>query len=217
LIEMGKGIQTQALVGATEWHWLLEESLQSIKQYKWRLTRLIENMAFTSSLEATDFYLTFREVKLDVIVSDVIDDFRDSAKTKGIRLAWWARPERFPRTMANEDSLRQVFVNLLDNAIKYCGENDEIDVSLEANETKNAIYARVSDTGPGIPEEDWELIFDKGYTVEKARGRPPKEDGQGLGLYIAKLVVEKHGGKIKATSELGKGATFTITLPIQRN
>jgi signal transduction histidine kinase len=192
------------------------KSLQDIEKYEWRLTRLIENMTFVSRLEAPDFSFRFSEVKLDVIVSDVVSEFQDLAEADGIRLTWWAEPERFPRIMANQDGLREVFINLIDNAIKYCGKNDEIDVALEANEAKNVIYARVSDTGPGIPEEDWELIFHKGYTVEGARGRPPREGGQGLGLYIAKLVVEKHGGKIDVTSELGKGTTFTITLPIQR-
>jgi len=205
-----KDVQVQAVAD------LLGDSLAKIEHYEWRLTRLIENMAFVSRLEASDHSLHFSEVKLDVIVSDVVDEFQDSAKAKGIRLAWWARPEKFPRITANEESLRQVLINLIDNAIKYCAEKDEIDVALEANEGKKVIYARVSDTGPGIPEEDWEHIFDKGYTVEGARGRKPKEGSQGLGLYIAKLVVEKHRGKIDVTSELGKGTTFTITLPIQR-
>jgi len=205
-----KEMQVQAVAES------LAHSLADIEHYEWRLTRLIENMAFVVRLEAPDLSLPFSEVKLDVIVSDVISEFEDLASPKGLRLAWWAKPERFPRMTANEDSLRQVFINLIDNAIKYCGEKDKIDVALEANEDKNVIYARVSDTGPGIPQEDWELIFQKGYTVEGARGRPPREGGQGLGLYIAKLVVEKHKGNIDVTSELGKGTTFTITLPIQR-
>jgi two-component system sensor histidine kinase VicK len=205
-----KEVQVQAVAES------LGDSLANIDYYEWRLTRLIENMAFVSRLEAPDFSFRFSEVKLDVIVNDVVGEFRGLAEAKGIRLTWWARPEKFPRITANQDGLREVFINLIDNAIKYCGKNDEIDVALEANEAKNVIYARVSDTGPGIPEEDWELIFQKGYTVEGARGRKPKDGGQGLGLYIAKLVVEKHGCKIDVTSELGKGTTFTITLPIQR-
>jgi len=205
-----KEVQVQAVAES------LGDSLANIDYYEWRLTRLIENMAFVSRLEGPDFTLPFSEVKLDVIVSDVVREFQRPTQGKGMELTWWAKPERFPRIMANQDSLREVFINLIDNAIKYCQEKDEIEIALEANEAKNVIYVRVSDTGPGIPEEDWELIFQKGYTVEGARGRPPREGGQGLGLYIAKLVVEKHGGKINVTSELGKGTTFTITLPIQR-
>jgi signal transduction histidine kinase len=209
-------MQVHSVANVTEWLQFVEESLRDIDGYEWRLTRLIENMAFVTRLEAPDVSLSFSEVKLDVIVSDVVCEFQDFASEKGIRLTWWARPERFPRITANEDSLRQVLINLIDNAVKYCEEKDDIDVALEANEGKKVVYVRVSDTGPGILEEDWELIFLKGYTVEGVRGRKPKEGSQGLGLYIAKLVVEKHKGTIDVTSELGKGTTFTIILPIQR-
>ncbi len=196
---------------------LVEKSLKEVKHYEWRLTRLIENMAFVSRLGASDFSLRFSEIKLDAIVSDVVHDFRDAAERKGIRLAWWTRPEDLPRIAANDESLRQLFINLIDNAIKYSGENDEIDIALEAKEEKNVIYVRVSDTGPGIPREDFDSLFLPGYTVEGARGRKPKSGGQGLGLYIVRQIVEKHDGTIEVTSELGKGTTFTITLPIQRN
>jgi signal transduction histidine kinase len=214
-----KEMQTQAAAVTLERHQSLGDLLRGIAEidkYEWRLTRLIDNMAFVSRLEAPDVSLRFSEVKLDVIVSDVVSEFQHLAEAKGTRLAWLAPPETFPRIMAEDESLRQVFINLVDNAIKYCQESDEIDVALEANEGKKVVCARISDTGPGIPEEDWEKIFEKGYTVEGARGRKPKAGSQGLGLYIAKLVVEKHGGTIEVASELGKGTTFTITLPIQR-
>jgi signal transduction histidine kinase len=194
----------------------LADSLVIIEQYEWRLTRLIENMGAVCRLEAPDEFLGFGQVKLDAIVNDVETEFQVPAEAKGTRLLWWAVPEKFPRITANAESLRQVFINLIDNAIKYCGESDEVDIALEAKEDQGVIYARVSDTGPGIPKEDWGRIFEKGYTVEKARGRLPKGNGQGLGLYIAKLVVEKHGGSIDVASELGKGTTFTITLPVRR-
>jgi signal transduction histidine kinase len=216
LHQIKNSVQVQAGTDAKEWHQSLGASLREVEKYEWRLTRLIENMAFVSLLEAPNHGLPFSEVKLDVIVSDVVSDLRCRAEEKATSLAWWAVPERFPRMTANDDGLRHVFINLIDNAIKYCQKGDEVDVALEANEDKNVIVARVSDTGPGIPEEDWELIFEKGYTVEGARGRPPQEGGQGLGLYIVKLVVEKHGGTIEVTSKLGKGTTFSLTLPIQR-
>ena len=194
----------------------LRDSLQDIEKYEWRLTRLIENMAFASRLETPDFSFRFSEVKLDVLVSDVISEFQDAAAAKSLSLTWWAKPEKFPRLTANDESLRQVFINLIDNAIKYCQPGDEIDVSLEANAGRNLILARISDTGAGIPAEDWERIFGKGYTVEQARGRRPREGSQGLGLYIARLVIQKHQGNLVATGQPGQGTTFTITLPIHR-
>jgi signal transduction histidine kinase len=199
-----------------EWHHALGNSLGVIEYYEWRLTRLIENMAILSQLEAPGHVLGFSKVKLDAIVDDVVRDVYDIAEAKGTELTWRANPEDFPRITANQDGLRQVFINLIDNAIKYCEEGDRIDVVLEAEASKDVVRAHVSDTGQGIPEEDWERIFDKGYTVEGPRGRRPREGGRGLGLYIVKLVAEKHKGRIAVQSQLGEGTTFTLTLPIQR-
>jgi len=167
-----------------EWHRALGNSLGVIEYYEWRLTRLIENMAILSQLEAPGHVPGFSKVKLDAIVDDVVRDVYDIAEAKGTELTWRANPEDFPRITANQDGLRQVFINLIDNAIKYCEKGDRIDVVLEAEASKDVVRARVSDTGQGIPEEDWERIFDKGYTVEGPRGRRPREGGRGLGLYI---------------------------------
>jgi signal transduction histidine kinase len=198
------------------WGGTLADSLGMIEHYEWRLTRLIENMELVCSLEIPDHSFRFSEVKLDAIVSDVVKEFENSARRNGKTVVWSATPEDFPFIPANAEGLRQVFINLIDNAIKYSGEGGEVSVSLEADDSKKVVFARVSDTGPGIPQEDWERIFVRGYRVEDARDRKPKEVGQGLGLYIAKLIVEKHKGRISVAGGLGRGATFTITLPIQR-
>lgn len=208
--------QAETITDSEKWQQLIRISLQDIEKYEWRLTRLIENMAFVSRLEVSDTSLRFSEIKLDAIVSDIVSDLNDLVEIKGINFTWWAKPENFPRMMGNEEGLRQVFINLIDNAAKYCNTKDEIDVSLEAIHEKNVIFARVSDSGLGIPEEDLNQIFLKGYTVEAARGRKPKAGSQGLGLYITKLVIEKHKGYIDVTSELGQGTTFTLVLPVHR-
>lgn len=207
---LGKNVQGQA------WGGVLADSLGMIEHYEWRLTRLIENMELVCSLEIPDHSFRFSEVKLDAIVSDVVKEFENPARRSGKTIIWSANPKDFPFIPANAEGLRQVLINLIDNAIKYSGENGEVSVSLEADDSKKIVSVRVSDTGPGIPQEDWERIFDRGYRVEDARDRRPKEVGQGLGLYIARLIVERHKGHISVTSGLGKGTTFTITLPIQR-
>ena len=193
----------------------LSDSLADIEHYEWRLTRLIENMGLVSSLEVSDHSYRFSEVKLDAIVSDVVNEFGNPTRKNGATVIRWTEPEDFPFIPANAEGLRQVFINLIDNAIKYSGDTGEVGVSLGVDDNLSIVSAEVSDNGPGIPQEDWERIFDRGYRVEDARDRKPKEVGQGLGLYIARLVVEKHNGHINVTSELGKGTTFTITLPIQ--
>jgi signal transduction histidine kinase len=216
LHQMMDGMQVQAAASATGLHQSLGRSIHNISGYEWRLTRLIENLAFVTRMESPDFLLRFSEVKLGVLVEEVVFEFQDFATEKGIGLACWSRSAPFPRIMANLEGLRQVLINLVDNAIKYCDEGDEVGVELEGKEAKHVVFVRVSDTGPGIPEEDWDKVFERGYRVEDPRGLPSKEVGQGLGLYIVKLVIEKHGGTIKVTSELGKGTTFIITLPIRR-
>jgi two-component system phosphate regulon sensor histidine kinase PhoR len=216
LHQINRRMRAESVPEAPEWHQSLGRSLLEVDKYEWRLTRLIENLALVTRLESRDFVLHFSEVKLDVTVEELVFEFQDFATEEGISLACWSRSAPFPRIMANQDSLRQVFINLVDNAIKYCDEGDEVGVELEGKEAKNVVFARVSDTGPGIPEEDWDKIFERGYRVEDPRGLPPREVGQGLGLYIVKLAIEKHGGTINVTSELGKGTTFIITLPIRR-
>jgi signal transduction histidine kinase len=110
----------------------------------------------------------------------------------------------------DSDLLELVISNLLDNAIKYSTPpaHVEVELSLLANEACIAI----KDRGIGIPAQALPHIFERFYAVDKARSR--KFGGAGLGLSIAKTIVEKHGGRIAATSELGSGSCFTIALPV---
>jgi signal transduction histidine kinase len=223
-----ESIPNESGANASQLRRLLDLSTTSVRLHRWRTVQLIDNLDMLSKVEEP---VHLGKVKLDAIVDDLMDPefiFHDRARSKGIELVWWAIPEGFPFITGNADSLRQLFINLIDNAIKYTGkengleqpgaieDRDRIDVSLEAIESRNVVIVQVADTGRGIPEEDWSLIFEKDYTVEGARGRPAREGGKGLGLYIVKQVVTKHKGTIEVTSEPGKGTIFTITLPIQR-
>ena len=112
--------------------------------------------------------------------------------------------------MGDEDRLKQLILNLVDNAIKYTLPGGMVRLSL----AKDSGWAQliVSDTGIGIPAEDLPHIFERFYRVDKARSRA--QGGSGLGLAIAKWVVQAHGGAIKVDSTVGAGTTFTVTLPI---
>lgn len=105
--------------------------------------------------------------------------------------------------------LRQALVNLLDNAIKYCGKGDRIEMSARAVE--GGAELAVSDTGPGIPYEHGERVFERFYRVD--RGRSRERGGTGLGLSIVKHVAEAHGGTAAVESRPGAGATFRIFVP----
>jgi signal transduction histidine kinase len=109
--------------------------------------------------------------------------------------------------------LRQLLLNILDNAIRYTPRGGEISVSVQA-EGEMAVVS-ISDTGIGIPSEDLPHIFERFYRVDRARSR--SEGGSGLGLAIAKHIAEIHGGRIEIESELGTGSTFRVYLPLGIN
>jgi two-component system phosphate regulon sensor histidine kinase PhoR len=111
---------------------------------------------------------------------------------------------------ADEEALDQILENLLDNALKYTPEGGQIRVSWYAS--GNQVCIEVADTGIGIPEADLPRIFERFYRVDKARSR--EMGGTGLGLSIVKHLVQALHGTVGATSTLGQGSTFTITLPL---
>jgi signal transduction histidine kinase len=112
--------------------------------------------------------------------------------------------------MADEDKLSLVFVNLIDNAIKYTSEKGTITIKAEAK--NKDVLISVADTGMGIPKYDLVRIFERFYRVDKERSS--ELGGTGLGLSIVKHIIESHGGKVWAESEPNKGSTFYFTLPI---
>ena len=108
----------------------------------------------------------------------------------------------------DRERLKQVLVNLIDNAIKYTDSGGTVEVGVEEEGSRCAIWVR--DTGPGIAEEHQSRIFERFYRVDRDRSR--EVGGTGLGLAIVKHIVEAHGGTIRVTSAPGKGSTFTFTL-----
>ncbi|MFQ6137425.1 MAG: sensor histidine kinase, partial [Candidatus Hydrothermarchaeales archaeon] len=120
--------------------------------------------------------------------------------------------EDLPKVRADFDELKHVIINLLDNAIKFNRRGGK--VLIEAGPQGNVVEVSVSDTGIGIAEEHLEKIFDRLYQVDISTTR--KHGGIGMGLAVAKEIVEAHGGEITVKSELGKGSRFRFTLPIAR-
>ncbi|MFN3929264.1 MAG: sensor histidine kinase, partial [Thermoflexus sp.] len=117
-------------------------------------------------------------------------------------------PEALPPVHGDPRRLEQVFLNLLSNAVKYTPPGGRI--TLDAREQEGYIAVRISDTGVGIPPADLPHIFSKFYRVQR---EGETAGGTGLGLAIVKSIVERHGGRVWAESELGKGSTFTVLLP----
>ena len=111
--------------------------------------------------------------------------------------------------LIDEERIRQIVTNLLNNAIRYSPEGSQIDINL--NETDKAVQISVSDNGPGIPDSDIEFVFNRFYRVDSSRDRA--SGGRGLGLSIAKEFVEAHGGNIWVESDYGNGSQFTFEIP----
>lgn len=119
-------------------------------------------------------------------------------------------PAKLPALMVDPDLFTQVFVNLINNAVKYAEHGT---IVLRAERRQHDVHIAVSDNGPGIPEEKLKKIFDKFYIVRKGDTLGSKSSGTGLGLPICKEIVEHYGGKIWVESEQDRGSTFHITLP----
>jgi heavy metal sensor kinase len=143
-------------------------------------------------------------VDLSTLLSDVTDSLRPLAEVKGLSLTCDAPPNM--TLMGDSDGLIRLFINLLDNAIKFT-EHGEVKVT--GRNEPNSLYVAITDTGAGIPPEHLEHIFDRFYRIESARST----SGFGLGLAIASQIVQAHSGDITAMSRVGEGTTITVHLP----
>ncbi len=173
-----------------------------------RLARLIDDLLTLSQIESQ---ATLTQEWENVLLRAFVESLRQtfaSELAKG-QLSFAIQIEESVVVRAHVDRLRQVFINLIDNAIKYNKPNGSIHVA--ASEEGPIVRVDIQDTGIGIPQPDLARIFERFYRVDKARSR--KLGGTGLGLSIVKHIVEAHRGSLSVASELGKGSTFSFTLP----
>lgn len=188
------------------------ETFQQIHAEAERLSRLVDDLQELSRVEARAYELTLTDVNLPDLVSAAIKRLTPNARAKRISLES-NLPSQLASFRADADRLGQVLTNLVSNAIQYTSEGGEVIISAEqaANETR----VSVTDTGIGIPPQHLQSIFTRFYRVDKSRSRT-SGGGSGIGLTIARLLVEAHGGKIWAESEgEGKGSRFVFTIPVK--
>lgn len=185
-----------------------------------RLSRLIDDLFQLSKLDAGQITYDMGRLDLAALAATAVERMRPQAEKAGVRLTCdcprgqvWAR--------GDPDRLSQVVQNLLDNAIRYTPAGGEVSVAVSADATASATthvprargtaLLTVSDTGVGIPAADLPHVFERFYRVEKSRRSD--DGGAGLGLAIAKRLVEDHGGTISVVSEVGRGSRFSVALP----
>lgn len=184
--------------------------LDIVKRHVDRLTDIVEDLLSLSELEDRGGELELGEVDLEGIIRGVVTIFRRRISEKGLGITV-AVAEGIPSIAGDEYRLQQVFLNLIDNAIKYT-EKGNIAVTVGCDD--GMVTVNVSDTGIGIPEAHRARIFERFYVVDKSRSR--KVGGTGLGLSIVKHIVLMHGGDISVSSKPGGGTTFSINLPVSR-
>jgi signal transduction histidine kinase len=172
-----------------------------------RLGRLIDNLLTYSRLSDVRQIYTFEAIEVQDLIEDALDQFRPRLKELGFQLSVDIAAD-LPAVRADRAAMSQVFENLVDNAIKYSNGRRELRISASRAPDAHEVEIMVRDAGPGIPAEDLARVFEKFY-----RGRGAKTSGSGLGLSIARRVVESHGGGIELSSRLGDGTTVNVRLP----
>jgi two-component system phosphate regulon sensor histidine kinase PhoR len=201
--------------GALEEPAVTEQFLSEIESEVDRLSRMVDDLLDLSRIEAGMTPRQRNSLVLEVIAAEVIEMFTVRAQRAEVTLTYHEHPP-LPPVLGNEDQIRRVFYNLLDNAIKYTLHGGKVDLILGLNESGSAVRILVKDTGFGIPAEHQVHIFERFYRVEATRPRFGPPQGSGLGLPIAKSIVETHGGRIGVESQTGEGSTFWVELPVFR-
>lgn len=187
-----------------EYRTVLESSLEEIV----RMTSITDNLLLLAKAEQGTVDVHLSEVDLENLLDELYEDSEVLAEQKNISVRL---REKAPITIVGDRGrLRQLLLNLVDNAIKYTPEGGT--VTLAVRRQNGSALLEVQDTGIGIPPGEIDKIFDRFYRVDKARSR--EQGGTGLGLSIAKWIAELHRGTISVTSEVNKGSTFTVTLPL---
>jgi signal transduction histidine kinase len=185
---------------------IIDDSLQVIEEEADHLTELIENLLDASRLQAGALKINMADVDLPLLAERMAERFRTQTEKHAIEVDF---PAHFPIVMGDEDRLGQVFSNLISNAIKYSPEGGVIRISGSVQPDK--VVVSITDEGPGIEDEDIPHVFERFYrSTEATRNKK----GTGLGLYLARAVVESHGGQIWVDGSWEGGARVCFSLPV---
>jgi len=184
-------------------------TLESTKEETDRLSKLVESLLFLAKNDQNVQASKPEDVDITDVINDVTQALSPKSNKKRISVTFIAKDvTTAPVIKGNHALLRQLFYNLLDNAIIYTPKNGKIVIIL--SESKNTVVISIQDTGIGVSEEEQAKIFNRFYRVDTSRS---KTKGYGLGLSIAKTIIDKHKGQLRINSKVNKGSTFTVILP----
>jgi len=208
-IAMTVDILTQDILGPLNTR--QRELVHSAREDTNRLTKMSRELLQLSKLESGRLQLKDEELHMAALLESCLRPLRLPFKEKGVQLTTDVRPD-IPPLVADEQQFSSVITNLVSNSLRYTEPGGR--VSIRVCEDHDAVQVEVEDTGVGIPEESLPTIFDKFVQVQRRGGSAP--GSVGLGLAIAKEIVDMYGGRIWVESTLGKGSTFTFRLPLRR-
>jgi heavy metal sensor kinase len=204
-----------------EYQQTLKSNLEEIN----RMSQIVEDLLLLSRADTGEVRLNIEDINLTEILNEVVTQMNRLAQSKGLYLST-SNHHQDIHIFGDALRIRELFINLVENGIKYTEEGGSIHITLQKEnappvrsqsnweEGEKSGFAKViiSDTGIGIAKEDQERIFSRFFRVDKARSR--ERGGSGLGLSICKWIVEAHQGEIVVESELGKGSSFIVKLPL---
>lgn len=180
-----------------------------IDRHTHRLINIVKDLLLLSELEEGEPSLEYERIDLENMINSVLKIFEQKLEQKNLPVHFHI-DSGFPPVHGDPFRLEQMFINIIDNAVKYT-EKGEIEIFLE-KKNEDSVSISIQDSGIGIPQEHLSRIFERFYVVDKSRSR--KLGGTGLGLSIVKHIVLLHNGKVNVESMQGKGTTFTVILPI---
>ncbi|GIV26569.1 MAG: two-component sensor histidine kinase [Bacteroidia bacterium] len=207
-----QGYISTLLDGAMEDKHILKEYLKKADKNIERMINIIDDLETISQLESGAMILDYEVFDIETLIQEVFEQLELQAKTKGIQLKL-VKHEFNHTYFVNADKfrIRQVFINLISNSIKYGKENGITTVLL--NKKENKVLVSVQDNGIGIEEKHLPRIFERFYRVDKGRSR--EQGGTGLGLAIVKHIIDAHKQSISVQSKINEGTTFTFSLELK--
>lgn len=184
------------------------EFVESISKSNERMISLVNALLNISRIESGRIIIEPQEVMLEDLLGDILEEFAERFKEKKVKFIK-SISDNMSTINADPKLIKEVYVNLISNALKYTPENGEISIFI--SEKSDEIVSQVSDSGYGIPKEEQDKIFSKFFRASNIA--KVETDGNGLGLYLVKAIIESSGGRVWFKSDEGKGATFWFSLP----